>query len=597
MVKEYDMIIEYLGQHPRSSRQEICGGTGFKGSDASLKRLLHSAVELGDAVSEGNGRATCYSRAVPIYSGKNRKHPYGLQTFEHIVTGGYVYVDKSELVYNLANNPAKYVFLSRPRRFGKSLLVSTLKSYFEGRKDLFAGLAISKFEKDWVRYPVVRLDLSLAGTSFDSDDLRSRLSRILRQNEDELGLEHVEDTPGGRLASLVRNAYAKYGQGVVVLIDEYDAPLHEVIFDTENGPVYKRIMKDLFSPLKNLDPYLRFVFLTGISKFSQLSIFSALNNMRDISLSNEFSSICGFTEAEIDKYFDVDIIEMASRMGKNPEEMHEMIKMQYDGYHFSASCEDIYNPFSMLGLFMEKEFSNYWFGSGTPTLLYETLGRFNQDMAGIDNAEARADEFSIPTETVQNAIPLFYQSGYLTIKSYDPLEQTYVLGIPNSEVRTGLFRDLLPAMVGKKRMETSNFAYEFLRPLRRGDVQEAMEALKAFLASIPYPEFGEGFRNSFEEREAYYKRLFYVVFSFMNIRVYTEVMNSCGRTDAVMVFDDAIYVVEFKLDAASAKEAVAQIDARGYAERFSARKRKVFKLGLNFSSESRNLDSWALEEA
>ena len=593
-MEEYYKLLSFIGDNPGSSRAEIKEGCGFTMSDATLKRMLLAGVNLGDIEVIGKGRATRYAHAVPVYSGKKRKYPAGIQTFEKIINDGFTYIDKTDLIYKLANDEAGYCFLSRPRRFGKSLLVSALKSYFEGRKDLFEGLAIEKLETKWTAYPVIHLDLSVAAYELDKDSLLQKLDVILRENEVELGLEESKGSPGTKLRSMVMNAYKKYGQRVVVLVDEYDSPVLGGIYNGDNGPVFKLIMRELYAPLKNLDPYLRFVFLTGISKFSQLSVFSALNNLTDISFLDKYATICGFTEAELGSVFDVDVVELASRFGIRPSKVMEKLKQRYDGYHFSPACIDVYNPYSLLRLFSSMQIQDYWSATGTPTILINALKQFNKDISEIDGCEVPAHALMMPTENLESVEPLFYQSGYLTIKRHDPQKDSYILGIPNAEVRRGLMYSILPLTSGCSRLDADNLAMRFGSALREHDVDGAMAVLQAFFAGIPYPEFGK--ENALLKKEAYYKRLFYTVFSFMNIQIYTEVQNSEGRTDAVMVLDDAVYVVEFKVDAPSARDAIEQIRAKGYATRYGSTGRKIFKLGINFSSKTGTIGDWVVEQ-
>ena len=580
-----ETVIDYIWETPMSSREEIRQGTNFAGSDSSLKRILAEAVASGEVVPVGKGRGTKYA---PL------KYPDGIQTFEKIRSEGYLYVDKTDLVYSLVNRSSSYIFLSRPRRFGKSLLISTLKAYFEGRKGLFAGLEIEKREKQWTQYPVIRLDLSTAGDAIDQEQLYVKLGNILAENEDALGLPEDPTLPGERLNSLVRRAYEQYRQKVVILIDEYDAPMLGTLYDQDRETVFRSIVKELFSPLKKLEPYLRFVFLTGITKFSQMSLFSTLNNLDDVSLDDAYGAICGFTEREIRHSFESSIRILARRLAVSPEEASAMIKRKYDGYHFSPSCEDIYNPYSVLKAFSKTKLSDYWFSSGTPTLLFESLKRFNTQVYDIDGVEAPASVFNQPTESITSVIPLFYQSGYLTLKSYHPDTDTYVLGLPNAEVRSGLMDNLLPAVAHLSPIETQNVAIRFKRALLEHQIDRALEILKGFFASIPYPEFGKDALDTFEKKEAYFKRLFYIVFSFMNVQIYTEVMNSEGRTDALMYLGDTVSIVEAKLDA-SPEDALRQIQEKGYASRFAGSGKKVVCLGLNFSSTARTIDSWLIQ--
>lgn len=581
---EKDTIIDYIWSHPDSSKAEIQVGTGFSGSDASLKRIIAQAVNTGAIIAKGRGRATRYA---PI------KYPDGVQTFEKIRTEGYLYVDKTDQIYTLVNRSSSYVFLSRPRRFGKSLLISTLQSYFEGDKDLFKGLAIEKREKQWKRYPVVRLDLSTAGDAIDKEQLYLKLGNLLEENEDRLGIERNATLPGERLYSLVRKAFEKFNEKVVILIDEYDAPMLGTLYDNDKADVFKNIIKELFSPLKKLDPCLRFVFLTGITKFSQMSLFSTLNNLDDISLDDEFGTLCGFTDGEIQHFLAASLKILAKKTGVSPEETSASLKQKYDGYHFSPACRDIYNPFSILKVFSKMKMEDYWFASGTPTLLFDSLKRFDAHIYDIDGIEASASVFNQPTESITSVIPLFYQSGYLTLKSYRKDTDTYILGIPNAEVRSGLMDNLLPSVTGRSPVETQNVAIRFKRALLDGNPDLALNVLKGFFASIPYPEFGKEAMDSFEKKEAYFKRLFYIVFSFMNVQIYTEVMNSEGRTDALMYLGNTVYIVEAKLDA-SPEEALRQIEEKGYATRFTGTGKEIVRLGLSFSSRNRTLESWAV---
>lgn len=580
---EKETIIDYIWNNPLSSRQDIKIGTAFSGSESSLKRIIAKAVDSGDIIAKGQGKATKYA---PM------KYPDGIQTFEKIRNEGYLYIDKTDLVYSLVTRASSYVFLSRPRRFGKSLLISTLKDYFEGNKDLFKGLAIEKRETAWTKYPVVRLDLSTAGDALDKDQLYLKLSNILEENEEHLGLRQNDTLPGERLYTLVKRAYEKFNQKVVILIDEYDAPMLGVIFDSDKTDEFKRIVKELFSPLKKLEPYLRFVFLTGITKFSQMSLFSTLNNLDDISLDDTYCDICGFTEDEMNRSFASSLRIVAKKMGISTQELSIQLKRKYDGYHFSSACRDIYNPFSILKAFSKMKLSDYWFSSGTPTLLFESLKRFNTQLYDIDGVEVPPSVFNQPTESVTSVIPLFYQSGYLTLKSYNQDTDTYILGIPNVEVRSGLMENLLPSVSQKTPVETQNLAIRFKRALIDNDLDLAFDILKGFFASIPYPEFGEGNMDTFEKKESYFKRLFYIVFSFMNVQIYTEVMNSEGRTDALLYLGDTIYIVEAKLDS-TPQEALKQIEDKGYATRFLGSGKKVICLGLNFSSKTRTIDSWS----
>ncbi len=585
-------IVKFLEGNPLSSKEEIREGIGFSGSDSTLKRLICQAVQEGAVSKSGAGKNTRYSRSVKVTP--TRKYPDGIQTFEKIIQGGYAYVDKTDLVWHLAQESSTYVFLSRPRRFGKSLLVSTLKAYFEGRKELFKGLSIEKLESKWEIFPVIRLDLSTAADALDKQQLYLKLGNILGEIEEQFGLQKNDTLPGERLYSIVKRVYEISSKQVVLLIDEYDAPLLGALFDESREEEFKLVIKELFAPIKKLDPYLHFTFLSGITKFSQLSIFSTLNNLKDISLSDKFATLCGFTDEEIQGVFGDEISALARERGTGKKEILTLLKQNYDGYHFSPECVDTYNPFSILRTFSNMKIGNWWFASGTPAVLFNALKKFDTDIYDIDGVEVKESTFSQPAESVTNAASLFYQSGYLTIKSYSPVFDSYVLTIPNAEVRSGLMDNLLPLVYGKSQIESQNVAIRFKRALLEENVDQAMEILKGFFASIPYPEFGKNALDTAEKKEAYFKRLFYVVFSFMNVQMYTEIINSEGRTDAVMYLGDTVYVVEAKLDAGSAQEALKQIDSRGYATRFAGSKLQVKRLGINFSSKTRTIQDWRI---
>ena len=585
-------ILNYLRKHPLSSKEEIGRGIEYTGSDATLKRLLKTLIEEEIILAAGNGRSRKYS--IANKSQTNRKYPDGIQTFEKIITQDYLYVDKTALLWKLVNSGSTNIFLSRPRRFGKSLLISTLKAYFEGRKELFTGLAIENLERDWIAYPVIRLDLSTANNALNEQQLYLKLGNILSENEDEFGLPHNDTLPGERLYGLVKAVYEKTGKQVVLLIDEYDAPLLSALYDEQKETRYKSIIKEFFSPIKKMDPFLHFTFLSGITKFSQLSIFSAMNNLRDISLEDDYALLCGFTEEEMTAVFRHDIDLLAHARNETSTEVSFKLKQRYDGYHFSPACKDIYNPYSILRVFSSMRIADYWYSSGTPTILLDTLQRFDTDLYEIDGAEVTSSVFNQPTETVTNAVSLFYQSGYLTIKDYNPEFDSYVLSIPNAEVRAGLMDNLLPILTHKNQIESQNLAIRFKRALVKDDIDTAMELLRAFFASIPYPEFGNEALDTFTKKEAYFKRLFYVVFSFMNVQIYTEVMNSEGRTDVVMYMGNTIYIIEAKLDA-SPEEALRQIHEKGYASRYTGSGKKLVLIGLAFSSKTRTIDSWKVE--
>lgn len=373
-------------------------------------------------------------------------YPVGIQTFSEIIGKNYLYIDKTEYVYRMTHSASKYMFLSRPRRFGKSLLASTLHCYFEGRKELFKGLAIEKLETEWMSYPVFHFDMSLA-KHVDRERLESMLNIQLYRYEEVYGRLDGEVMLNDRLTGLIQRAYQQTGKQVVVLIDEYDAPLLDVMHEDKNLPILRNVMRNFYSPLKACDPYLRYVFLTGITKFSQLSIFSELNNIKNISMDEPYAAICGITEEEIKEQMSYDLDLLAEKMQITRDEVLAKLKENYDGYHFTWPSPDIYNPFSLFNAFNDGKFNSYWFGSGTPTYLIEMLNKFGVLPSEIGGIEAVAAEFDAPTERMTNITPLLYQSGYITIKGYDSVFDIYTLDIPNKEVRIGLMRNLIPSYI------------------------------------------------------------------------------------------------------------------------------------------------------
>ena len=524
---------------------------------------------------------------------QQRIYPVGIQDFEKLRKKEAVYVDKTDLVYKLAQKD--YVFLSRPRRFGKSLLSSTLKYYFQGRKDLFQGLAIEQLEKDWVQYPVLHFDLSTAKNR-DLEGIKSELDSQLVPYERKYNVvPQAEKLPGQRLTQLIRALHLQTGQKTVVIIDEYDAPMLDVLHDNEKMNKVRTMMQEFYAPLKACDADLRFVFITGITKFSQLSIFSVINNLTNVSMLPEYSAICGITEEELYTVFKEDIAMLAEEYECSAEEMRQRLKEQYDGYHFSGKSADIYNPFSLLKAFSQKELKDYWFESGTPTFLIQQMRRFNTDVTSLDGIEAAAPTFDRPTEAMNGALPLLYQSGYLTIKSYDRDFGTYLLGIPNMEVRVGLTENLLPTYTSRDDFENASLILNFCRAVLCEDLEKAFTVMRAYLAGIPYPDGGKEILQDMEKCEYYYETIFYLMFSFMNRHIQTQVKTCRGRTDIVMYTPKAIYVFELKINK-SAKEALAQIDEKGYLLPYTSDGRKLVKCGICFSTQTRTIEDWIIKE-
>jgi hypothetical protein len=516
------------------------------------------------------------------------KYPVGMQDFAYLRRNGFVYVDKTEYVYRLSQF-SKYVFLSRPRRFGKSLLCSVMKYYFEGRRELFQGLALEQLEHEWNVYPVIHLSMSCT-RPMELDLLKDALLDQLRPYEALYG-QGESCSLGGRFGHLIRQAYEQTGQGVVVIIDEYDAPLLRVLDNPEELPMVRQMMQDFYAPLKDADPYLRFCFITGITKFSQLSIFSTINNLRNITMLKQYAAICGITERELHRDFTPGVEALSQELKCSVEECYTKLKEQYDGYHFAEDTEDVYNPFSLIRALDDRKLTAYWFASGTPTFLIAQLKHFDTDLSQLDGVQAAATQFDVPTEAMSSALPLLYQSGYLTIKGYDPHLDSYVLGLPNREVRVGLSSCLLPVLSEVNSDTMYGIQFAFCRALMHEDLEAALTSMRSYFAAIPYPEGGKEYLDNAERAEWHYSRIFYLLFSFMNRSIRTEVKSARGRADMVMYTAHTIYVFEFKVNH-SADEALRQIDERGYMIPYEADTRKLVKCGVEFSSELRTLKEW-----
>lgn len=517
------------------------------------------------------------------------KYPIGIQTFSNIREEQYLYVDKTQYVYELANTK-KYVFLSRPRRFGKSLLTSTFHAYFSGQKELFKGLAIEQLEKEWKQYPVLHFSLSTAkmGTI---EDLFNQINMQLKRMERLYGQNRDGDDVTTRFFNLVTNLYDKTGKQVVVLIDEYDAPLLTVLHDPQRLEPMRTALQSFYSPLKDLDPYLRFVFITGISKFSQLSIFSQLNNLYNISMLPKYAALCGITQQELEDNFQEGISGLAQSQNISKDDVLQKLKRQYDGYHFAANSPGVYNPFSLLYAMDTEQIGNYWFATGTPTFLVNMIREFHTDITKIDGSLASAQEFDAPTEDMHSILPLFYQSGYITIKDYDPILDSYTLGFPNEEVKVGLLYTLVPYYVDRDTNLTRNTVGQMYLALRRDNIDEALDIARSFFAGIPYEE---GTLKDAPTSEGHFTAMLYVMFSFLNLYVYAQVRTAKGRMDILLKTDTAIYVMELKING-SVDDALQQINDKGYAIPFEADGRKVVKVGINFSTEDRTIKEWKVE--
>ena len=517
---------------------------------------------------------------------QRRLYPIGIQTFSKIREGNYLYIDKTEYVYRMTHSESSYVFLSRPRRFGKSLLTSTLHSYFEGRKELFEGLAIEKLEKEWIPYPVLHFDMSMA-KHVDKEQLEKMLGIQLYRYEEIYGRLEQEETLNDRFTGLIQRAFRQTGRQAVVLIDEYDAPLLDVIHEEKNLPLLRNVMRNFYSPLKACDPYLRFVFLTGITKFSQLSIFSELNNIKNISMDEPYAALCGISEEEMLTQMSDDLDLLAARMKLTRDEVLKKLKENYDGYHFHPRGEGLFNPFSVLNAFSNMELGSYWFQTGTPTFLVEMLQKTEYDLRTLlDGIEAPASVFSEYRVDSNNPIPLIYQSGYLTIKGFDERFRNYLLEFPNDEVRYGFVDFLVPFYTGVKNNDQGFYIGKFINELESGDYDSFLTRLQAFFAHFSYE------LNAKTER--HYQVIFYLVFKLMGQFTEAEVKSARGRADAVVKTPKFIYVFEFKLNG-TAEEALKQIDEKGYLIPYQVDGREVIKLGVEFSAEERNISRWLNE--
>ena len=515
-----------------------------------------------------------------------RKLPIGIQTFEEIRNGGYLYVDKTALVYQIANVGKPY-FLSRPRRFGKSLLLSTFEAYFRGRKELFRGLAIEKLETEWEQYPVLHLDLNARKYETPAD-LIAMLNQYLEKWEAEYGTERQDRNPEERFAYVIEQACIQTGKQVVVLVDEYDKPLLQALLDETLLNEYRRILKAFYGVLKSSDRYLRFVFLTGVTKFAQVSVFSDLNQLNDISMKKPYAEICGITQTELLQVFRPELEKLALQMECTLEEVVEQMRRQYDGYRFHPESVGMFNPFSVLNAFDAVELGNYWFQTGTLTYLVNLLKESDYDLRLlVDGVEVTSSAFSEYRAEVNNPLPMIYQSGYLTIKDYDKEVGLYTLGFPNDEVRYGFLNFLIPYYTRVTDDETGFHIAKFMRDLRAGDVDAFMERLQVFFAGIPY--------ELSDNTERHYQAIFYVVFALLGRLIETEVRSARGRADAVIKTKDIVYVFEFKLNG-SAEEALRQIDEKGYLIPYSLDGRRLVKVGVNFSKETRNVDRYIVEE-
>ena len=514
-------------------------------------------------------------------------YPVGIQTFERIRKENKLYIDKTEYIYRMTHSGGCYFFLSRPRRFGKSLLVSTFESYFSGKKELFEGLAIEKLEQEWMEYPVLHFDMS-GGKHMEKEQLEDYLSNRLEAEERKWGITHTKRGANDRLTELITTAYEISGKQVVVLIDEYDAPMLDVAHDKETLDVLRNVMRNFFSPLKMCEPMLRFVFLTGITKFSQVSIFSELNNIKNVSLDDEYAGVCGITKEELLTQMSEDIDMLAEAQGMTREETIAKLKENYDGYHFSPASPDVLNPYSLLNCFDDKNFGAYWFSSGTPTYLINMLRKFKVLPAKIGRSLARSSAFDAPTENLKTITPLLYQSGYITIKGYDKMSQLFTLDLPNKEIKVGLFESLLPYYLEGMYAEEGDVAIAQMSVLiRQGDMDGALRLFQEFLGTVPYCN------NT--NYEGHYQQVLFIIFTLLtHFVVDVEVHTPNGRVDVVMETEDTLYLIELKLNK-SAQSAMQQINLKQYGQRFARCGKPIVKVGVNFDAKKGNIEDWIIE--
>ena len=515
-------------------------------------------------------------------------YPIGIQTFEEIRKLDNLYIDKTEYIYRMTHTSGKYFFLSRPRRFGKSLLVSTFQSYFEGKKELFEGLAIEKLEKEWNTYPVLHFDLS-KGKHMEKEQLNRYLLDIIEKQEERFDCKSNKIDVNIRLDDLINAVYQKTGKQVVVLIDEYDAPLLDVAHEKEKLDELRNTMRNFYSPLKGNESMLRFVFMTGITKFSQLSIFSELNNIKNVSMDEPYAGICGITKEELLTQMSDDIDALAGHLELSREETIQELKDHYDGYHFCWPSPDVFNPYSLLNCFADGRMEDYWFGSGTPTYLINMMRKYDFLPTDLGEAiEVGKKDFDAPTETMTTIVPLLYQSGYVTIKGYDKPTKLYLLALPNQEIRVGLYGSLLPHYLTDKSAKANTTIAKMSVLVKKGDMDAAFCLLNDFLETVPYCD------NT--HYEGHWQQTLYIMFALLtNYDILVEQRTAKGRIDITMETADTIYVMVLKFNK-SAEEALAQIEAKHYADAFKMSGKKMVKIGLNFSVKDEvNSLEWKIE--
>ena len=525
------------------------------------------------------------------------KYPIGVQSFEKIRKEDYVYVDKTDLVYRLVNDGTIY-FLSRPRRFGKSLLVSTIENYFLGRRELFKGLAIDALEKDWLEYPVFHIDFN-SNNFTEAGTLDSVIEETVSSWERVYGRSDDYTDAGRRFAQVLRRAHEQTGRRCVVLIDEYDKPLLDVM-DTDytievSGQRRqledwnREVLRGFYSVFKAADADLQFVLLTGVTKFSQVSMFSGFNQPADISMDARYETLCGITQDELEQYFAEPIRDMAKKYGEDEGAMKEQLKQHYDGYHFSTGMTDVYNPFSLLNAFAQQEIQDYWFRSGTPSYLIRLMNHTDENLDELTGKYYEPQEFIDYKADVEKPLPMIYQSGYLTIKDYRLKRGTFLLDFPNNEVKKGLVTLVAADYLKPKNESVGSWIQQVIDALEAGEPETLRKQFTSFLASIPYTMRR---KQDEVERERYFHYTFYLIFRMISVyTVYTEKQQSEGRVDCIVETDGYVYIFEFKLDG-TADEALRQIEEKGYARPYEADPRQVFRIGAGFSSQTGTVSDW-----
>ena len=514
-----------------------------------------------------------------------KKYPIGIQNFEKIRTGGYMYVDKTAWVYKLVNT-GSYYFLSRPRRFGKSLLLSTLEAYLQGKRELFEGLAIEKLETKWTKHPILHLDLN--AEKYDTPEaLEGVLNAALCEWEKLYGAEEYETTLAARFQGIIQRACERTGERVVILVDEYDKPMLQAIGRPDLQEAYRNTLKAFYGALKSKDGYIKFAMLTGVTKFGKVSVFSDLNNLQDISMWDRYVDICGISEEELLRDFTEDIQGVAAVCKMSYDDTLAKLRENYNGYHFCEDSIGVYNPFSLLNTFAQRRFRSYWFETGTPTYLVELLKMHHYNLNEMAYQETTADVLNSVDSTSTNPIPVIYQSGYLTIKEYDKRFGIYTLGFPNREVEEGFVKFLMPFYTNLTAPETGFEIQQFVREVEAGNVDAFLSRLQSLFADTSYEQIKR-------DQEVHYQNVLFIVAKLMGFHVKAEYHTSNGRIDLVLQTDKYIYVMEFKLDG-TAEEALHQIHDKQYAQPFASDSREVFKIGVNFSSETRNIERWITE--